>query len=215
MSRRTILGAIITPDGKRFPLRQLTPYRARQILKPYARSIGAIAFHWNWLHENLAKLFELIVKPPSPQMAHAIWYAVENDYTQRKMLRETLKHASHLTNQQKETIAWLLKTIDEAFRHKRNAAIHAPLMFATGVVDDLVKTWIQANVWSQSPRAKELLKTGDLSEELEHYEMIAERLSDFSNLVYHAISTPSKVSWPERPDLQRKPRRTKARRETR
>src|SRR5712691_9402194 len=101
-SRSKPVGAIITPDGNRHEVRLLTAGRARQIIKPYARLIGTIAIHWNWLHENLASLFELVIRSPDQRMAHAIWYAAENDFVQRKMLRNSLKYASHLTPQQKE-----------------------------------------------------------------------------------------------------------------
>jgi len=144
-------------------------------------------------------------------MAHAIWYAAENDFVQRKMLRNSLKYASHLTPQQKEDIEWILLKIEKPFRHNRNAAIHAPLMFTTGVTGGSVTTWLQALISSESPRARELLAISDLKAEFEHYGMVAERLADLVRLMIRAIRLPALQPWPEKPDLQRKPHKSKDR----
>src|SRR5258708_6488161 len=90
--------AFVGDGGRRYPIKQLTPARARKIAKPYAERIGMIAIHWNWLHENLAKIFEWVTQSPHPQMSQSIWYAADNDFVQRKMLRDALKYASHLSD---------------------------------------------------------------------------------------------------------------------
>src|SRR5687767_13110037 len=103
--------------------------KARKALRPYAVTLGELVFAWNRLHHNLAILFDLTVKSPSPELSLAVWYSTDNDASQRKMLQVAAAKAAQFTKDQRADIGWVLSQIDDSLRHKRNNSTHAPLAF--------------------------------------------------------------------------------------
>jgi hypothetical protein len=198
MAKQRLIGTVVTPEGKRFDVKILTAAQSRKAFKPYGALIGYVAFAWNRLHENLSILFQMAVKPETPLVAPAIWYTTDNDFIQRKMLRVAIQQTHHLSANQRQDMLYILNTIDESLRHKRNDALHAPLMLTRGVIDDTVATWAEANIWSQSPRAKALLNK-NLLREFEEYGDLADMLSDYAAHMCQSLMFPDRHPWPKRP----------------
>jgi hypothetical protein len=193
--------------GVNYPVQEMGPRTVRAALRPYALELGYLVAAWNTLHHNLSALFALILQPKNNETAQAIWRSTENDFAQRKMLRAAIdidqnisksKHA--LSSVQAQEILWLLNQIDETLRHKRNNAIHAPLMIFKGFYDGGRKTWVEAHFNDQNPRAKPL-RDKDLIGEFRGYTDHTETLSRYATAIWYAIAAPGKHPWPERPLL--------------
>jgi hypothetical protein len=147
----------------------------------------------------LSALFEAIVKAETPQLPLAIWHSTDNDSTQRKMLRAATETAIHLPGNVKSRIVWILNTIDDPLRFKRNDALHAPLAFVTGVVNDAITTWVQADMFSANPRAK-ALREKNLINEFKEYAETAIMLAEHSEHLLKAIDDPT-YALPGKPPL--------------
>jgi hypothetical protein len=193
------MGSIITQDGKRYEVPERTPEELREIFRPCGTELGSLVYSWNRLHETLSALFEAIVKSETPQLPLAIWHSTDNDSAQRKMLRAATEAAIHLPGNVKDRIVWILNTIDDPLRFKRNDALHAPLAFITGVVNDAVTTWVHADVFSASPRAK-ALREKNLIKEFKEYAEMAIMLAEHSGHLLKAIGDPT-YALPGKPSL--------------
>jgi len=175
----------------------------RRAFRPYAISLGELAFSWNSLHSHLADLFELVVKSPSRRMGVSIWYSSDSDYAQRKMLRAAIEAASQFTAQQRADIRWVLDRIDEALRHSRNDAVHSPLTFIQSL-DDISIIRVIPDM-SDNPRARSLWAKArsfeDLNVLFKEAKALADVLDDYVTGIFRAILNPSERSWPTRPKL--------------
>lgn len=196
---------IITPDGARHKIPTRTPAGMRAVLRPYITELGYLAASWNQLQHNLSSLFSLLVTPGRVAIGQAVWYAAESDFVQRKMLRAfvtadqgLLPQDRKLSSEQAKGILWLLDQVDSGLRHKRNNAIHAPLMVLTQVIDNSVKTWVEAHFNPYNPRAKPL-RGKDLVEEFQSYTAQADILAAHAALIFAAIDDPARNSWPDKP----------------
>jgi hypothetical protein len=192
-------GYIITPNGKRFEMRPLTERSLRAVFKPYGVEIGYLAFAWNHLHETLSHVFRGVIKSEGSEISTAIWYSTDSDFAQRNMLRAAVS-ASNLSTLQRDEILWILNKIDIPLRHSRNNAMHAPLMFARGVVEDAISDWMEASVWSASPRAK-ALRGKELIAEFRSSAELADTLRKYAAQIADALSSSEPQSWPGRPQL--------------
>lgn len=197
-------GRITTKGGKVFELPDNpSPEELRDIFRPYGVELGYVAFSWNRLHDQLAQIFAVLFTPtnerksasnsPFYRMAMAVWQSSNIDYSQREMLRRAINAPSAVLSQgQIEAIETVLNEIDNSLRHKRNSALHAPLMFTTAVIDDAVRTYVEPNVWTPNTNAKMLRNSvakrngpnqtfdpSDLVEELKWYGAIADALSSY------------------------------------
>ena len=219
-------GTIKTPDGKTYELPELTPEQLREIFSPYGTELGYLVASWNRLHDQLAQIFAVCFTPFEERkaslnssyyrMAMAVWQSTTNDYSQRGMLRSLIKAPSTiLTPGQADAIQTVLNEIDNSLRHKRNNAMHAPLMFTTGVIDEVIQTFVEPNVWTPNPQAKALrssiakrsappLEVGpnDLIEELKWYSSIADELGRYvggigANLDNPEHALPGKLKLPQ------------------
>ena len=174
----------------------------REAFSPYAAAIGELVFAWNALHDNLAKLFELVVASRSREMGMAIWFSTDSDYSQRKMLRAAVNNASQLTKAQVDDIVWMLNKIEGDLRHNRNDAIHSPFAFVHGIPGDTAIFVIPAFM-SNSPRARSLSRNAghDLKKYLEEQTQLADALAEFVRKICNSILAPVIHSWPEKPKL--------------
>jgi hypothetical protein len=174
----------------------------RRAFRPYAISLGELALSWNSLHNNLAKLFELVVKSPSRRMGVSIWYSSDSDFAQRRMLRAAVQVAAQLTAEQRKDICWALARIDDALRHSRNDAIHAPLAFIQSLNDMSIKL---VPDMGDHPRARSLWTRAqefkDLNDLYKETRTLADALDDYVADIFLAIINPSEKSWPVRPKL--------------
>jgi hypothetical protein len=207
MPKRRPIGMIVTADGKEYPMKAVTAREAKAILRPYSVELGHLATAWNQLHYNLSSLFTLLLKPHNSAAAGAIWHATDSDFTQRKMLRAIVEvdktmlvTQPRLSALQAQEILWILDQIDDKLRHKRNNALHAPLIILRGVFDDAVQTWVEAHFDPQNPRAKPL-RGKDLIEEFHDYTAHAEVLFGYAARIWMALNHADAHPWPERPSL--------------
>jgi hypothetical protein len=207
MPKRRPIGLVTTPEGKQYPVKILSARATKAAFRPYAVELGQLAIAWNQLHHNLALLFKLLLRAESDVAAGAIWYATDNDFTQRKMLRAIVETDQNsppamqkILPAHREEILWILDQTDSSLRHKRNNALHAPLMLLRGVYDDAVRSWVEAHFNPQNPRARPL-RGKDLIEEFRDYTALADVLGSYANVIWHTITFSAVHPLPERPLL--------------
>jgi len=194
---------LIEPDGTRHELKPVTAEEMLQVFQPYGAKLGFLVFIWNRLHDRLSQIFNIVVASPAKDLGYGIWYSTDSDFAQRKMLRsavEIAKKESALTDRQAKDIMWILNHIDESLRHKRNDALHAPLGFTRGIVDKALSIWVEADWFSQNPRAK-ALRGKNLLTELDDYSNLATVLADFAAAIYGSLRSPAAHAWPDKPKL--------------
>jgi hypothetical protein len=208
MPKRSLI-ATITSGGREYPFKLLTPSAAKKVLRPYSQEIGYLAIAWNELHHNLSSLFSLLLRAGHEDYAQAIWHSTESDFSQRKMLRalissdqNSLPLSRKLTSLQAKEILWILDEIERSLRHKRNNALHAPLMVMTGLADGAVRNWVEAHFNSLNPRAFPL-RSKDLIDEFRDYTAHAQMLSRYATKIWNALSFAGQQQpppWPRRPE---------------
>jgi hypothetical protein len=207
MPKRRPTAQFVTAEGRQIPFKMHTVLSLRAIYRPVWALVGRIAFAWNTLHDNLSHLFQFLTKPDHPTFAYGVWFASDSDYQQRKMLRAAVEASHTLSQVQIDEILWVLNKIEESLRHSRNDAIHVPLMALTGLVDDVVRTWVETSWTSANPRVRKL-RNKNLLAEFEEYAIFAERLADYAARMSMALRDPAKFPWPGRPDVPRAHRTT-------
>jgi hypothetical protein len=165
----------------------------------HARELGYLAMSWNRLHDNLSKIFDFIVKSPSPGLAASIWYALDSDFQQRKLLRAATERATHIDTVRRDSIVWVLDQIDLSLRHFRNDALHAPMVTMHSLGIETIGSIISADKTSDSPRAKSLNKK-DIKEEIQLYRKLSTVLANYTFVMTISFRLP-KHAWPDRPQL--------------
>lgn len=187
-------------------VRMPTLEEQRTIQEAYAGAVGRVAHIWNYLQEDLGRLFVMFLGVSDPRNGWAVWYSTDSDRAQQRMLRDILPSALAAEKWSKrpkveDDLAWLL-TETSSLADKRNSAIHAPTIMMIGGGRD-GGTAMASNPLSGHPRAKRLAGM-DLMEELEWYEQWGETLVKFARAIQNALIDGEKP-WPDRP---RRPART-------
>lgn len=207
MPKRTPVMTIRDVTGKQYSYKLLTASTARDALRPYYAELGRLANAWNQLHHNLSSMFTLILRCPNAWVGQALWHSLDSDIMQRKMFRavvtaekSVLPAHRMLTASQADDILDVLNEIDNNLRHRRNNAIHAPLVVMSGVHRGAVRHWAEASLNMQNPRAKPL-QGKDLIQEFRRYSEDAEKLMRYTNQMWLALSpyVPEPPAWPSRP----------------
>ena len=94
----------------------------------YTLALGKVAHAWNYLHENLAKLF-CIMTEAERAISLAVWYSTTIERAQREMLRAAVSATNNKRWEQlpkaREDLKGLLEKSDVLAGH-RNNAVHAP-----------------------------------------------------------------------------------------
>jgi len=162
---------------------------------PIATELGRLVYAWNELHEHLGHLFDLVVSPKGPRgTALAAWRAVENDRTQRTMLRYAVEHAaSRLDKALVGEILWVLERANSLAEH-RNNAIHSPY----AIVTTQGKTEILPLDFFGNPRARKL-GGKHLVSEFQWCYACSQTLSGYAIRLVAILDTGSAL--PERPKL--------------
>lgn len=205
MAKKQFVGSIQS-EGKLYPMKLITFKRAKAALRPCSVELGYLAVAWNQLHLNLLALFVLLLGARREPHAKALWYSLDSDFSQRKLLRTIIDTEIKILPQsertlpatQAEDILWLLDQIDNSLRHKRNNAIHAPLMVIQGVVDDAIKIWGEVHFDPQNPRAKPL-RSKNLIQEYKDYTALTEGLATYAIQIVYALRFGGHHPWPDRP----------------
>ena len=157
MPKRRPIARLIS-GGKEYPFKLLSARAKKAALRPLTAELGYLAIAWNQLHHNLSLLFTLLVRSTDQFVANAVWYSTDSDFTQRKMLRAVVELdekvpgiSKRLPALQRDEILWILDQIDDPLRHKRNNALHSPLVMMHAVVDGEVKSWVEAHLIHKIP----------------------------------------------------------------
>jgi hypothetical protein len=211
MPKKTPITTFRDATGKEYQHKLLTTSTAKAAMRPYAAELGLLANAWNNLQTNLSSLFTLFLGAKNPYAAMAIWYSADSDVVQRNMLRALIRaegmylpppYKVSFTADQAQDIFYILDEIDQKLRHKRNNAIHAPLMIITGVHGEKVRNWAEPHFNEQNPRATPL-RGKDLIEEFRNYTAQIERLSKYAFQMWQALNPlyGGRTAWPERPPL--------------
>ena len=79
---------VSTPNIVKWPSDEET----RFAFDSYTLALGKVAHAWNYLHEQLARLFSVVVGA-EPAISLGIWYSTTNERAQRDMLRAAFKAA--------------------------------------------------------------------------------------------------------------------------
>jgi hypothetical protein len=85
------------------------------------------------LHDNLGLIFSQLVRPENNNIPRSIWYSMQSDSAQRKMLKSAYLAPFAIDGKihprAKEDIEWLIKEV-QTLAVQRNGAIHAPVLIS-------------------------------------------------------------------------------------
>jgi hypothetical protein len=133
----------------------------REAFDLYTAAVGRVAHAWNYLHEELARLFARIVGSYDYDIQHsvalAVWHSSFNDRAQRSMLEAAIKAASgdpawtRLPMGAREDLLWLIERTHR-LGDKRDEAVHAPC----ALLVDHDGSAMAANILSGHRRARTL-----------------------------------------------------------
>lgn len=157
--------------------------------RPYVSAIGELTLTWNALHETLCLLFTTVMGGGPANQSLAVWHAIPNDRTQRKVLLAAVQSdlRGALPKQYLEDVAWLCKQIDN-LEETRNNALHSPLtLFGP----------IKPSTSLGHVRAEKLAKR-DLLSEFAWCRDTAIALSGFAFAIDEALADYTQT-WPDKP----------------
>jgi hypothetical protein len=165
----------------------------------YALAMGKIAMAWNEYHEILGDLFASIFTKSHHSTALEIWHCLDNDRTQRRLLRTAVN--THLSWNKKgvEELNWLLNKTDTLLSAQRNVGVHAPLHALMEVkgVNLMLPIPGPGNRNAKQLYGKEVLK------EYAHYEQQLRTICTFATALRFKLREAAHTDdpWPERPTL--------------
>ena len=201
--------------GNRYPVSFMTARERKAKLRRHTHELGYLTLAWNQLHDNLSAIFSALLRTRYADAGQVLWHALDNDFAQRKMLRAIVsleaknpnpelipaswgkREPRPLPKKQCDEVLWILDQIDNKLRHKRNNAIHAPLILARVMTDSGPKLTIEAHLNPFNPRAKPL-RGLDLIQEFRRYGDHAEMLARYAGQIRRALYAWT-APWPDRP----------------
>jgi hypothetical protein len=71
-----------TPPVARI-VRPPTREQMREAFDLYTAAVGRVAHAWNYLHEEMGRLFVRIIESPENNVAASVWYSTFSDRSQR------------------------------------------------------------------------------------------------------------------------------------
>lgn len=166
----------------------------------YVSALGRVAHSWNFLQEDLGKLFQSITDMDY-QMASAIWYSTNSDRIQRDMLRAAVNSWPEskwkpIGDRVQGDLLALVKEADN-LAPRRNDAVHAPCSIATdGKGSFLYPAFFFGNTSAKSLKSR--MKYTTLLQQFSWYEACAETLSRFARGAHSSVQYPSRFPWPDK-----------------
>jgi hypothetical protein len=177
--------------------------------RPYAIEIGFLLREWNDLQERLLSLFIKLLRWPNQDIGRSIWYAIQSDRSQRRML---LKAASAIYNPSHPTpkvskeerkkspfaaalwdeIVWIIETADK-LGQRRDAAAHSPVALVLGDPLEFIARHYHGNPLAESLRGKKLLA------EFRLYRKRASVLRQHTEAINRYIAMGKELPLPHRP----------------
>jgi hypothetical protein len=180
----------------------------KQSVKAYdkhAQAVGYVALAWTGLQESLASIFSMLMDLPSDRWMDAteVWYAVDNDRTQRRMLRALAE--SRFKNMPSDErfveLKWCLDQLD-SYENKRNDTLHSPYIPTLGAFGgrDVIPFHMTGHRRAQNLRDK------DLPTELESYRANIDALSGHLRQIAALVQGPLDLPRPKLPPRPPLPR---------
>jgi hypothetical protein len=183
--------------------------------EPYAMEIGFLLREWNDLQEQLLSLFITLLRWPNEEIARSIWYAVQNDRSQRRMLlgvASALYNPSHpsckITKLQRyndpsrvafwDEILWIIERTD-TLGSSRDAAAHSPVAILVGDPLEFIARHYHRNPLAETLRGKQLLT------EFKLYRDKASALRKHAEAINQHIKSEKPLPLPQRPPWPARP----------
>ena len=143
-------------------------------LASHAEALGHVSLAWTRLHEIMAILFGLLLRPVPEEKAYAIWHSIKNDRSQRDMLSALAQAALPSEGEARKAIKWAMDNL-LSLENSRNDALHAPYVL---VHDEERGPTMIANDLTGNKRAANLAGR-DLGAELESYKKNFTAVADY------------------------------------
>lgn len=171
--------------------------KRQEAIDAYALAVGRVSGAWNFLHQTLGELFAVIIGGDR-QLLLTAWRSIENDRSQREMLRAVIKAASperwKQTPKAPDDLLWVLKRAN-ALSDVRNDAIHALVSLHIGAEIAMGPAFPP-----RGKREKKLLdnaaKGRKLLDEFANCEQDTDALSLFVQRATLALAAPDRQEWP-------------------
>jgi hypothetical protein len=175
-----------------------------QAFKPLATEIGWIAFEWNRLQAALAELFSDAlnvsdVHETKTSIGFNVWHSVRSDLTQREMLKAAASSREVTATPERRPVWTAIEGLVDkitSISHRRNDALHVPLIFVATHEGYEVETL----AFFGSPQAKKL-SDKDLLTEFEWYRKSLAVLADHAETLHCTIIDPEHFSLQPIPAL--------------
>ena len=178
------------------------PTPPQDAFEAYAKAVGSVVYEWNYLHEELGRLF-VIVRSEDRGLLLAKWWSCETDKRQRKMLKDAVTNAPKVRWKKLpkafNDLNWLLDRAEE-LAEDRNNAVHAPCspyLNADGSTE-VKAAYLSAH--QRHPRAEKLMGK-DLLVEFAWCAWYAATFKRFHPKIRMAIGALERYEWPERPKI--------------
>jgi hypothetical protein len=181
------------------------PTDAFDALDDYATAVGMVVYEWNYLHEELGRLF-VVVRNEDKARLLTKWWSCKTDAGQRTMLKDAVTNAPKVRWKRLPKAApdlnWLLERVNELAEDRHNA-VHAPVLLYFKQDDSAEVMAAYLKAYPRHPRAENLMGK-DLLVEFAWCAGYATALSRFTLLLRMAILLPRRYEWPERPDIPKR-----------
>jgi len=168
--------------------------------KPYAIEIGFLVREWNGLQEKLCDIFSTVLGVKNGAVARAIWYAVQNDRLQRKLLQEAAKATFEKQPKILDAILWLVDKTD-GIGQQRDNAIHSPVSMIITDPREFIALYFYGHPRATTLKGKKLLA------EIHLYREKAKILEKYASALEYQIRH-QRTRWgdetlplPEKPSL--------------
>ena len=159
------------PEVDEVTLRELTEIAE---LASHAEALGHVSLAWTRLHEILAMLFGLLLRPVPEERANAIWHSIKSDRSQRDMLSALADAALPADSEARKAIKWARDNLS-SLENARNDALHAPYVL---IHDEERGPTMVANEVTGNKRAANL-SGRELGVELESYKKNVTAVADY------------------------------------
>jgi hypothetical protein len=174
-----------------------TNQQGQEAIDAYALAVGRVSGAWNYLHQTFGGLLVVIIGGDH-ELILAAWRCIENDRSQREMLREVIKAASperwKKMPEAPADLLWVLKRAN-ALSDVRNDAIHALVSLHIGAevaigVAFPARGKREKKLFARAAEGKKLL------DEFAKCEQETDALSVFVRRATYALAEPDRQEWP-------------------
>jgi len=143
-------------------------------LTGHAEALCHVSLAWTRVHEIMAMLFGLLLRPVPEERAYAIWHSIKNDRSQRDMLWALAQASLSADSEIRKAIKWAVEKL-LSLENSRNDALHSPYVL---VHDEERGPTMVANELTGNKRAANL-SGRDLGVELESYKKNVAAVADY------------------------------------